>query len=129
MADPIRAVLAEIRAAEDKATPAPWEAGDELVLSAGEAIATVTGQNNAEIDDTARLIAGARTWLPALREAVEAVLEMHQPVPHVGPYHAGSPACSTCGTADDFAVPFWPCPTVAAITAKLAPLLAGGADE
>ena len=51
------------------------------------------------------------------------VLELHQPVTDgmgftEDGYGGISPACSSCGTSDEYAVPY-PCPTVTAITTAL----------
>ena len=61
--------------------------------------------------------------MEALEAALEKVLELHQPVTDgMGftehGYGGISPACSSCGTSDEYAVPY-PCPTVEAITAAL----------
>ena len=68
-------------------------------------------------------IAAARTDVPALLDALEKVLELHQPVTDgmgftEDGYGGISPACSSCGTSDEYAVPY-PCPTVTAITTAL----------
>ena len=65
----------------------------------------------------------ARTDVPALLDALEKVLELHQPVTDgmgftEDGYGGISPACSSCGTSDEYAVPY-PCPTVTAITTAL----------
>ena len=67
--------------------------------------------------------AAARTDVPALLDALEKVLELHQPVTDgmgftEDGYGGISPACSSCGTSDEYAVPY-PCPTVTAITTAL----------
>ena len=67
--------------------------------------------------------AAARTDVPALLDALEKVLELHQPVTDgMGftehGYGGISPACGACGTSDEYAVPY-PCPTVEAITTAL----------
>lgn len=56
-------------------------------------------------------------------DALEKVLELHQPVTDgmgftEDGYGGISPACSSCGTSDEYAVPY-PCPTVTAITTAL----------
>ena len=73
--------------------------------------------------DNAEFIAAARTDVPALLDALEKVLELHQPVTDgmgftEDGYGGISPACSSCGTSDEYAVPY-PCPTVTAITTAL----------
>ena len=54
-------------------------------------------------------IAHARTDVPALLDALEKVLELHQPVTDgmgftEDGYGGISPACSSCGTSDEYAV-------------------------
>ena len=61
--------------------------------------------------------------MEALEAALEKVLELHQPVTDgmgftEDGYGGISPACSSCGTSDEYAVPY-PCPTVTAITTAL----------
>ena len=73
--------------------------------------------------EDAEFIAAARTTVPALLDALEKVLELHQPVTDgmgftEDGYGGISPACSSCGTSDEYAVPY-PCPTVTAITTAL----------
>ena len=73
--------------------------------------------------EDAEFIAAARTDVPALLDALEKVLELHQPVTDgmgftEDGYGGISPACSSCGTSDEYAVPY-PCPTVTAITTAL----------
>lgn len=82
-----------------------------------EALARIRAQADAEF------IAAARTTVPALLDALEKVLELHQPVTDgMGftehGYGGISPACGACGTSDEYAVPY-PCPTVTAITTAL----------
>ena len=61
--------------------------------------------------------------MEALEAALEKVLELHQPVTDgmgftEDGYGGISPACSSCGTSDEYAVPY-PCPTVTAFTSAL----------
>ena len=137
MTDP-RETLARIRKRADAATPGPWGAD-------GHVIDAQTGPGNcpgcsgipspahepaclySEIagagEQDAEFIAAARTDVPALLDALEKVLELHQPVTDgmgftEDGYGGISPACSSCGTSDEYAVPY-PCPTVTAITTAL----------
>ena len=73
--------------------------------------------------EDAAFIAASRTTVPALLDALEKVLELHQPVTDgmgftEDGYGGISPACSSCGTSDEYAVPY-PCPTVTAATTAL----------
>ena len=82
-------------------------------IGAGEILARIRAQADA----------AARTDVPALLDALEKVLELHQPVTDgmgftEDGYGGISPACSSCGTSDEYAVPY-PCPTVTAITTAL----------
>lgn len=67
-------------------------------------------------DEVERLNVAARDLLAVVRE----VAALHQPVQDGlgelddGSYGTISPACSTCGTHDEYAVP-WPCPTARAL--------------
>ena len=138
MTDP-RETLARIRKRADAATPGPWEVepftwrpGHPLPESEWlgvEATGPVKGGvalillNDDEDDHDAEFIAAARTDVPALLDALEKVLELHQPVTDgmgftEDGYGGISPACSSCGTSDEYAVPY-PCPTVTAITTAL----------
>jgi hypothetical protein len=63
--------------------------------------------------------------VPALAEALEAVLAKHQKHPDGGQgydpdgnYVEFDEVCQTCGQYDEYAVP-WPCPTVQAIETAL----------
>lgn len=57
-----------------------------------------------------------------LARAVVAVADLHKPITDgsgftdEGGYGSINPACSSCGTGDEYAVP-WPCPTITAIAA------------
>lgn len=121
--DPVRTLLAEIKAAEDDASAGPWIAEKSMYgvvanVRALESGAQVVYDRAGACDypADAAFIAASRTWLPALREAVEAVLELHgkclcEDTSEIGWHCAGD-------------IDSWPCPTVVAITAALAPLLA-----
>ena len=130
MNDP-REILARIRAQADAATPGPWmtytvtpNMGSEILTAPGEGEAYGDYVVPEYIDmDNAEFIAAARTTVPALLDALEKVLELHQPVTDgmgftEDGYGGISPACSSCGTSDEYAVPY-PCPTVTAITTAL----------
>lgn len=64
----------------------------------------------------------AHAEAPRLLAVVREVAALHQPVQDGlgylgdGSYGTISPACSTCGTHDEYAVP-WPCPTARAVQA------------
>lgn len=60
-------------------------------------------------------------WTLVRRDALDAALALHQPDPDGGMgwrsdgrYGVIDPACRTCGTSDEYAVP-WPCATVRAL--------------
>lgn len=138
MTDP-RETLARIREQANNATEGPWTV-DPFTWKPGhpipssewlgiEATGPVKGEvariqpNDGEGDADAEFIAAARTDVPALLDALEKVLELHQPVTDgmgftEDGYGGISPACSSCGTSDEYAVPY-PCPTVTAITTAL----------
>ena len=124
MTDP-RETLNRIRAQADAATEGPWTG----IRYPDGFLGRVIGGNGFGVaedfsdDADAEFIAAARTTVPALLDALEKVLELHQPVTDgMGftehGYGGISPACSSCGTSDEYAVPY-PCPTVEAITAAL----------
>ena len=142
MTDP-RETLARIRAQADAATEGPWAPWRDQdgalhmngLLMVGNAAAVIPeGESWVEGVDVnpiahtytpedREFIAAARTTVPALLDALEAVLGLHQPVTDgmgftEGGYGSISPACSSCGTSDEYAVP-WPCPTVTAIATTL----------
>lgn len=63
----------------------------------------------------------ARAEGPRLLAVMREVAGLHRPVPDGqgfidGSYGTISPACGTCGTHDEYAVP-WPCPTARALEA------------
>lgn len=130
MTDP-HETLARIRKQADAATPGPWEhepppgPGEDpmrpICVYPKEDGGTLAYVQPLEAD--AEFIAAARTDVPALLDALEKVLELHQPVTDgmgftEDGYGGISPACSSCGTSDEYAVPY-PCPTVTAITTAL----------
>ena len=142
MTDP-REALARIRAQADAATEGPWAPWRDQdgalhmngLLMVGNAAAVIPeGESWVEGVDVnpiahtytpedREFIAAARTDVPALLDALEKVLELHQPVTDgmgftEDGYGGISPACSSCGTSDEYAVPY-PCPTVTAITTAL----------
>ena len=142
MTDP-HETLARIRAQADAATEGPWAPWRDQdgalhmngLLMVGNAAAVIPeGESWVEGVDVnpiahtytpedREFIAAARTDVPALLDALEKVLELHQPVTDgmgftEDGYGGISPACSSCGTSDEYAVPY-PCPTVTAITTAL----------
>ena len=121
MTDP-RETLARIRAQADAATEGPWELLGDGEYVSGPGILVAPDDGGVTSAD-AEFIAAARTTVPALLDALEKVLELHQPVTDgmgftEDGYGGISPACSSCGTSDEYAVPY-PCPTVTAITTAL----------
>ena len=121
MTDP-REALARIRAQADAATEGPWELLGDGEYVSGPGILVAPDDGGVTSAD-AEFIAAARTDVPALLDALEKVLELHQPVTDgmgftEDGYGGISPACSSCGTSDEYAVPY-PCPTVTAITTAL----------
>ena len=121
MTDP-REALARIRAQADAATEGPWELLGDGEYVSGPGILVAPDDGGVTSAD-AEFIAAARTTVPALLDALEKVLELHQPVTDgMGftehGYGGISPACGACGTSDEYAVPY-PCPTVTAITTAL----------
>lgn len=121
MTDP-REALARIRAQADAATEGPWELLGDGEYVSGPGILVAPDDGGVTSAD-AEFIAAARTTVPALLDALEKVLELHQPVTDgmgftEDGYGGISPACSSCGTSDEYAVPY-PCPTVTAITTAL----------
>ena len=119
--------LDKIEARADAATKGPWVCvlnGDESEVTYANAPIT-WDDHGGEVftEGDAEFIAHARTDVPALVAALKKVLELHQPVTDgmgftEDGYGGISPACSSCGTSDEYAVPY-PCPTVTAITTAL----------
>lgn len=74
--------------------------------------------------EDAEFIAAARTTVPALLDALEAVLEIHQDGGESQGYLDGGSygdmphCCTECGSLGEYGV-LWPCPTVEAITTAL----------
>ena len=142
MTDP-RETLNRIRKQADAATEGPWAPWLDQdgtphmngMLMVGNAAAVipegVSWIEGVDVNPIAHtytpedraFIAASRTNVPALLDALEKVLELHQPVTDgmgftEDGYGGISPACSSCGTSDEYAVPY-PCPTVTAITTAL----------
>ena len=139
MSDP-RETLNRIRKQANAATPGPWEVepftwrpGHPLPESEWlgvEATGPVKGGvalillNDDEDDHDAEFIAAARTTVPALLDALEAVLEIHQDGGESqgylddGSYGDMPHCCTECGSLGEYGV-LWPCPTVEAITTAL----------
>ena len=121
MSDP-RETLARIRAQADAATDGPWTwathstaDGDEWAVFSPTDWALATNRDGWGGD--AEFIAAARTTVPALVDALEAVLKVHRPM-HCEPECCTEPVyCEGCKQPDD--APDWPCPTVKAITDAL----------
>ena len=114
--------LNEIEARANAATEGPWELLGDGEYVSGPGILVAPDDGGVTSAD-AEFIAAARTTVPALLDALEKVLELHQPVTDgMGftehGYGGISPACGACGTSDEYAVPY-PCPTVEAITTAL----------
>lgn len=161
MSDP-RETLAHIRAQVDAATEGPWEwagkqvesfpQGENSLIAQGDPEREVIGSwgydawgVDVENPADAEFIAAARTTVPALLDALEKVLELHQPVgEEVIPWDCAEGDCdheddehpldtaTLCGECYRLAVevsPYygengcsailWPCPTVKAITDAL----------
>ena len=136
--------LAEIQARVEEATDGPWKVNgpdeDWAVVSSGSdsVFHAYSGHGICEgcecgdgaahvaigIED-AEFIAHARTDVPALAASLRAVIELHKPYPDEGmgwredhTYGYVGIVCATCGTPDEYGVP-WPCGTVRAIEAAL----------
>lgn len=109
--------LAKRAELEAAATEGPWEA-PEAVL--GVAATTVFGPEYAHVlyhsrdHGTAAWVADARTSAPAMRKALEAVLELHPQEPFEMPNGKTWVRCGRCSHASNR-----PCPTVAAVEAAL----------
>ena len=102
-----------------------WEYGIYAPTEYGGALVVNETSEYGYMDDVdAEFIAHARTDVPALVAALRAVLDLHKPDKFDGQgwtkdgYGIITPACRTCGTADEYAV-HWPCPTYRAITTAL----------
>ena len=132
MTDP-RETLARIRKQADAATPGPWEAKhhhhtatERHVVSEIPRVAECEGDGGGGLyrGEDAEFIAAARTTVPALLDALEAVLEIHQDGGESqgylddGSYGDMPHCCTECGSLGEYGV-LWPCPTVEAITTAL----------
>ena len=127
--DRASAALAAIRAIEQAADPAPWTVsarhGVDIADEGWSEVSIVTGDGApvaltflshilepGRDDENTAFIAAARTAMPRLLAAVEAVLELHKPADR------GTGAqCKGCATHVTFTR--WPCPTYLAITSAL----------
>lgn len=83
----------------------------------GDLIDEYAAQVSAVFEKETRWIAQQERDL--LRASIQRVRDLHRPVTGLGYREDGSygdidPACSTCGTDDEYAVP-WPCPTIRAL--------------
>ena len=132
MTDP-REILARIRKQADAATEGPWEAKHHHhlvtkrhVVSEIPRVVECEGDGGGGLyrgEDT-EFIAAARTTVPALLDALEAVLEIHQDGGESqgylddGSYGDMPHCCTECGSLGEYGV-LWPCPTVEAITTAL----------
>ena len=123
MNDP-RETLARIRKQADNATEGPWQTDTSAhVLTVDNtpnfvALCADPDYSDAGVLD-AEFIAAARTTVPALLDALEAVLDAHSP-------DYTYPDCPKCAECSDLAstearrfVVLWPCETVEAITTAL----------
>ena len=145
MSDP-HETLAHIRAQAGAATEGPWEWAGKQVESfpQGENSLIVQGDPEREVIGSwghdawgvdvenpadAEFIAAARTTVPALVDALEAVLAIHrdggesQGYLDNGHYGVIDHCCTECGSHGEYGTP-WPCPTVKAV----ADALGGGTD-
>lgn len=127
MSDP-RETLARIRAQAGAATEGPWwtnrysddwEVCGEFDDNGNPALIA-----SEAAEDDAEFIAAARTTVPALVDALEAVLKVHrdggesQGYLDNGHYGVIDHCCTECGSHGEYGTP-WPCPTVTAITTAL----------
>lgn len=129
----IGTMLARMREVEHAATPGPWEADGgevsqhwsrpepwETVVSTDVACMAYCYGGSAQgigRPEDAEFIAQARTWLPRLLDAVEAVAALHQMAWSCGnPSHTnpdvGCPDCALVCTND---MQDWPCETAATL--------------
>ena len=128
MTDP-REILARIRKQADAAREGPWDYQRGHDTPSGWFDAYVLGADGESVvseafDGDAEFIAAARTTVPALLDALEAVLEIHQDGGESqgylddGSYGDMPHCCTECGSLGEYGV-LWPCPTVEAITTAL----------
>ena len=140
--DELAALLAGWREAGQAATEGPWSTQKAVIAGIGGAYVIEHGEAEIALVDCAgdlrpeqeladaEFIVTARTAMPRLVAAVEAVLKLHQPVTTNGGWLEGREwqECEACGPNNGcehvIASPgqgesFWPCPTVEAIIAAL----------
>lgn len=121
MSDP-RETLARIRAQAAAATGGPWGVSMDRIEHPGKSVFAVA--YDVGCDEDAEFIAAARTTVPALVDALEAVLKVHrdggesQGYLDNGHYGVIDHCCTECGSHGEYGTP-WPCPTVKAITDAL----------
>lgn len=121
MSDP-HETLAHIRALTDAASPGPWFDEERNLDEPWDLTTVYYSFHNGETPDrdlvaeaaydNAEFIAAARTTVPALVDALEAVLAIHREDLFRGHLSNG---CRICGHGADG----YPCPTVKAITDAL----------
>ena len=121
MSDP-RETLARIRAQAGAASEGPWGVSMDRIEHTGGGEYAVAYDVAREEDS--EFIAAARTTVPALVDALEAVLKVHrdggesQGYLDNGHYGVIDHCCTECGSYGEYGTP-WPCPTVTAITTTL----------
>ena len=118
MSDP-RETLARIRAQAGAASEGPWDVFMDRIDHPGKSVFAVA--YDVGCDEDAEFIAAARTAVPALLDALEAVLKVHTPIDALmfsGRHQRMVAVCVGCGT-DDGNWQRYPCPTVKAITDAL----------
>ena len=119
--------LNEIEARANAATEGPWEAdwrftGWDISGNDDDGLPALIASD--AYGEDAEFIAAARTTVPALLDALEAVLEIHQDGGESqgylddGSYGDMPHCCTECGSLGEYGV-LWPCPTVEAITTAL----------
>lgn len=138
--------LDQIKVRAEKASEGPWVADGSLIGSPYDAVGLAFGIKRR---NDLSFIAHARTDVPRLVEAVEAVMKEHRPVFAVfnwrdglryeepceechgakgehpcGCWSSDEPdyrcyACETAVDAKTYAIAKWPCPTVRTLTDKL----------
>jgi hypothetical protein len=128
--------LAAIRERAEAAVKGPWikDPDDPAIVLRpdkgdgwdGIVISRVQRDDYGLVEEgTTEFISHARTDVPKLVEALEAVLAKHQKHPGGGQgydadgnYVEFDEVCQACGQYDEYAVP-WPCPTVTAVETAL----------